>query len=203
MLRNPRQDSNRSIIPEVFQWFLQFVQPYFQLVRHQTSHKCHCEYPVEIHDSNHTHSLANFQLSVLSAAKKLSMLKSWDPTRREDCFSELNHAQERNDPHSANQSSPITHGHVVRTLWVHPPTSALLPISQGLCLLQLLFHCCSSLCCCYHGDCRSYHQCSCLLKASLVPCPSPHPCFDCLQYANVEGEGLGARLSKMGSQSYS
>ena len=35
--------------------------------------------------------------------------------------------------------SPITHGHVVRTLWVHPPTSALLPISQGLCLLQLLF----------------------------------------------------------------
>ena len=67
--------------------------------------------------------------------------------------------------------SPITHGHVVRTLWVHPPTSALLPISQGLCLLQLLFHCCSSLCCCYHGDCRSYHQCSCLLKLASFPAP--------------------------------
>ena len=141
MLRNPRQDSNRSIIPEVFQWFLQFVQPYFQLVRHQTSHKCHCEYPVEIHDSNHTHSLANFQLSVLSAAKKLSMLKSWDHTRREDCFSKLNHAQERNDPHSANQSSPNTHGHVVRTLWVsHPP----LPVPPFY-LSAKDFACCS--CC--------------------------------------------------------
>ena len=159
------------------------MQPYFQLVRHQTSHKCHCEYPVEIHDSNHTHSLANCQLSVLSAAKNYQCLKvgtlqgertvflNWIMHRRE-----MNHTV----PTRVFKLSPITHGHVVRTLWVHPPTTALLPISQGLCLLQLLFHCCSSLCCCYHGDCRSYHQCSCLLKASLVPCPSPHPCFDCL-----------------------
>jgi len=80
----------------------------------QTSQKCPLSHPVQIHDSNHTHSLTSFQYSWLLAndhpsrlrKKKNFFARSEGPTRPEYCFFFYPFVQRgENCPPSANHKT--------------------------------------------------------------------------------------------------